>query len=926
MGRVTKRMEFPVSDERGSVFVFLHELNLTGGSIDRVERACLEYLMRHPDQPNELVVLNEMTDLELAHAEFTLMFGENAGFKNQPETHVVVLFGGYNIFPDTRGEEQERFKRPHDQRMRQIMPDNVLLVSFVAQYKPYETLRRDYRMPNGYGETMAERWQGQSYGAAQDKRNWTASLLDMRDMSESGDSIWRIKVLEEILMWGRTRSFFRFAPVTEYGTWRSQPAAEPEQVLIEAVNDTGLSRKFSFSPDEGDTRTQLHVYAYNMEIGEENISQIGQLGKRYLKRHPEKPDTLVILNDMEDLVAAELLFAYRHGETFKNESTTHVMVLFGGYSLYPGATHDRRMEARQQPHERISKVLPQYPYVVAAMEQYKPSAGLRMDYRMPGGFGDVIAERWQGTTQQNNNLRRWIGSLIDLTALHGASVWWKYRILEEILEWAGTYPYFNPHTRGEMAEYGDWRAARVETHVVDGQAVPAPDAVTVDMSVPDYDQLVDDEPEPEEVYDIDRSVNVALAFITRTADEARREADELRARVRQYREELLNNVRRLQVKEAEIKGLLDPEPYRNKLKRQLESLSKYDKITGIRVEYVSGADRLVFTTKKLYMTDDKGRYFLAGAYDIAVSMSGGYDIRFRNLSPDMRRRSFWGDYCHHPHVSGSEWGNACFGDAETHLAEMIGEYDVEGVVNIVINFLEAAYTNDAAGKNVVRWPLVDRETGEILRDNPNYTAVESGCAECGHEFDEDDEPYTCEGCHATLCEDCGRTDDHGDRYCESCYDDRYTTCYQCSGELYREGEFTYYSPGGDAYCARCYYENYEVCAYCGEVGDPSDMEYDPEGSEKYCHSCWDDRYTTCIICDANVHREDVRWNSDGEPVCGDCQSEVWHTCDECGEETEEDLEYDEESGQDVCGDCAERLRESREEEEEEEEEDANGDD
>ncbi|MDZ7762905.1 MAG: hypothetical protein U5K00_00550 [Melioribacteraceae bacterium] len=47
----------------------------------------------------------------------------------------------------------------------------------------------------------------------------------------------------------------------------------------------------------------------------------------------------------------------------------------------------------------------------------------------------------------------------------------------------------------------------------------------------------------------------------------------------------------------------------------------------------------------------------------------------------------------------------------------------------------------------------------------------------------------------------------------------------------------------------------------------------------YCESCFFDSYNYCSVCDVVLHREDIRYDDNGDPFCEDCyHSETDEDC------------------------------------------------
>ena len=152
------------------------------------------------------------------------------------------------------------------------------------------------------------------------------------------------------------------------------------------------------------------------------------------------------------------------------------------------------------------------------------------------------------------------------------------------------------------------------------------------------------------------------------------------------------------------------------------------------------------------------------------------------------------------------------------------------------------------------------------------------CQECYEEAN------TCEGCNSRFVEDDGRTDSDGDFWCDSCYDNHFSTCSYCSREVWMDD--TSYDDG--YLCDSCSNEHYFFCSCCDEHTH-NDAGFDTVDG-LVCSSCHDSNYRHCTSCCDTVHNEN--W-------CHGCDHcERCCTCD-----TAEDLRDADENS--VCGEVPE---------------------
>ena len=147
------------------------------------------------------------------------------------------------------------------------------------------------------------------------------------------------------------------------------------------------------------------------------------------------------------------------------------------------------------------------------------------------------------------------------------------------------------------------------------------------------------------------------------------------------------------------------------------------------------------------------------------------------------------------------------------------------------------------------------------------------CAHSGKET----ETEHCEECYTTCC-DCDepvlrdeRKTSNGDDYCESCYDERFTTCTGCEREI--EKDDCKSSDSGEYYCQNCYDERFTTCTHCDCEIDRDECSASNNGDD-YCESCHDDIFTHCENCGCELVRGDADYYND-YPYCRRCLPEGW---------------------------------------------------
>ena len=237
-----------------------------------------------------------------------------------------------------------------------------------------------------------------------------------------------------------------------------------------------------------------------------------------------------------------------------------------------------------------------------------------------------------------------------------------------------------------------------------------------------------------------------------------KEKDKLIKKIKESTESMTTRlIRELKIKESKYKG--DVAHYKLELKKAVDNLTfimkqleeiKDDKDT-IAEKIIKDLDLIlsceliedVFIendlfkvyTKDLIITDDKGRRYKGGNFEITIDMKNCY-VTFKG---SLKKQGFWSNKDPHPHISYN--GEACLGNISSTVAELCSQNELYALVTILLDFLQSANTNDAAGKYVqIYWDEID-ENGNVIEkeEKEEYTWV---CDCCGESYTDDDDCYT----------------------------------------------------------------------------------------------------------------------------------------------------------------------------------------
>lgn len=137
-----------------------------------------------------------------------------------------------------------------------------------------------------------------------------------------------------------------------------------------------------------------------------------------------------------------------------------------------------------------------------------------------------------------------------------------------------------------------------------------------------------------------------------------------------------------------------------------DALERHPRITHIGFDMQS---RLTLTTDTMTMSHPDHGSRTLGRFKITFTLDGARNLIFENL--DYKRNGR-----HHPHIPAD--GNACFGEAGATIAKYLGELQLIGLVEILIQFLESFNPNDDWGRHAAMWfDMPDALDDEAETDN-----------------------------------------------------------------------------------------------------------------------------------------------------------------------------------------------------------------
>lgn len=265
------------------------------------------------------------------------------------------------------------------------------------------------------------------------------------------------------------------------------------------------------------------------------------------------------------------------------------------------------------------------------------------------------------------------------------------------------------------------------------------------------------------------------------------------------------------------------DPISENIMKEIELISKHKLCSDISLDRRGGG--IEITTNDIYMYDENdNRYYLGKMMFSIPIINVNENLRIYNLNN--KRYSYWGEDCHHPHVSTT--GNPCFGNTSSTVALYNTERQYYALFLLLVNYCQSVDINDAAGLYVVSWDKVDEEGNIIEEGHSPYTTE---CAICGDIYNED-EGYVCNDCGRGICGECGTFID-GVFVCNECLEEQYFYCHNCETYVPKEQTVVIYGEdGGFVVCEECA-ETFNYCEECGKY---------------FTDNLYDGEYNMCLDC------------------------------------------------------------------------------
>lgn len=149
---------------------------------------------------------------------------------------------------------------------------------------------------------------------------------------------------------------------------------------------------------------------------------------------------------------------------------------------------------------------------------------------------------------------------------------------------------------------------------------------------------------------------------------------------------------------------------------------------------------------------------------------------------------------------------------------------------------------------------------------------------------EEAEQFHCSGCACQTDSTDHRNNREGADFCGECYNERYTSCTACSGEV-AIGYDYWSNDSAGPFCEGCYMSAFAHCNGCASECEVDELRDSPIAGDRarYCSGCFTARFTACAGCGRSMLFDDVAYTDeyDGDAYCSGCAP-----CDEDDDEAE----------------------------------------
>lgn len=201
--------------------------------------------------------------------------------------------------------------------------------------------------------------------------------------------------------------------------------------------------------------------------------------------------------------------------------------------------------------------------------------------------------------------------------------------------------------------------------------------------------------------------------VKQVADAKRAERTALQ-NIDSYREALITSVRARDEAILKIETLQRAQnSYTEKLADEFENIRKFAHVKDISVTKSTSNPNAtllhVFTDMLTCVDPRTNKAHEIGEFKITLSI-GGNTISWNNLT---RKVHGYRENMNAPHVYPE--GNACMGNLETSLPNLIAAYEFGSAAIVAIRFIESVNIQDTAGKHINRWPMVGESEGDYQK-------------------------------------------------------------------------------------------------------------------------------------------------------------------------------------------------------------------
>lgn len=219
---------------------------------------------------------------------------------------------------------------------------------------------------------------------------------------------------------------------------------------------------------------------------------------------------------------------------------------------------------------------------------------------------------------------------------------------------------------------------------------------------------------------------------------------------------------------------------------------------------------------------DNGKFFLDRIYTTS-----------ENLIPEIKK-----------YTKEQGWLYRAYNDADEYEVFKDGEHEIDNYNQMIVSGLNYNDGEVPFQDTLIDYDLANHKLN-LFHGKSDYDAIGRVDATNGY-LENGDEPRCC--CCGDYISEENLYSANDEYYCECCFDENFSTCYQCGDP--ENNDNCVESNSCDVYCRHCADVYLFRCSDCGEYHVISDMI---EANDRaYCESCFGEKFYYCKDCDELV--------------------------------------------------------------------------